>query len=492
MPLGWSTRCCASLAETARTRSVPGPVRSSTVRWNAPARPPGRPSPDRGPAPAPDREEGRPPRCRPNGMRRGSLEGRGWARWHGRRSSSSPACRCRRRAGGNGRTRRPRTRARRWCCAASARAACRRPSKRIGERLGGAKAGVAVDPRLFRLFGVERVPAVVVVPGGGPGRSPVPPCAEPGLRGATPAPAHDRIAGNIGLAAALEAVAGRRRRSAATSPGVICNGLRGEERPMTDAIRCCPAIASRSFGGPRGAGHARLLTWTAMFVLVCLMLWVGLRHGGAKRRRIRRRRRVSSAMPATAAARDDRAGFLQRGRRAGLCGHEPARAQHRREPPPGRGPGADSPIRTIRAASAGRAVVEGVTLSQSRKGERRRRAIRWCTRSETVAASPQLPVHGADGLASGSDADCGADLRRCAGTAGPAGRCGTASARAAKPSDRKPTPGSSRPRHVSTWRWNLAARSSIATTCASSRASAGPATSSCSGSPTAARTQVCS
>ena len=72
--------------------------------------------------------------------------------------------------------------------------------KRIGERLGGHDAGVAVDPRLFRLFGVTRVPAVVVVPGG------VPPCANPGCAG-NPAPAHDRVTGNIGLAAALETVA---------------------------------------------------------------------------------------------------------------------------------------------------------------------------------------------------------------------------------------------------------------------------------------------
>ena len=73
-------------------------------------------------------------------------------------------------------------------------------AKRIGERLGGAEAGVAIDPRLFRLFGIERVPAVVVVPGG------VPPC---GSRGCAddPAPPHDRIGGNIGLVAALEAVA---------------------------------------------------------------------------------------------------------------------------------------------------------------------------------------------------------------------------------------------------------------------------------------------
>ena len=73
-------------------------------------------------------------------------------------------------------------------------------AKRIGERLGGAEAGVAIDPRLFRLFGVTRVPAVVVVPGG------VPPCRSRGCAD-DPAPAHDLVTGNIGLAAALEAVA---------------------------------------------------------------------------------------------------------------------------------------------------------------------------------------------------------------------------------------------------------------------------------------------
>ena len=72
--------------------------------------------------------------------------------------------------------------------------------KAVGDRLGGHDAGVAIDPRLFRLFGVTRVPAVVVVPGG------VPPCESRGCSH-DPAPPHDRIAGNIGLAAALEAIA---------------------------------------------------------------------------------------------------------------------------------------------------------------------------------------------------------------------------------------------------------------------------------------------
>ncbi|MDD9993391.1 MAG: TrbC family F-type conjugative pilus assembly protein, partial [Rhodospirillales bacterium] len=73
-------------------------------------------------------------------------------------------------------------------------------AKAVGVRLGGIDTGVAIDPRLFRLFGIERVPAVVVVPGG------VPPCESRGCSG-DPAPPHDLVAGNIGLIAALEAVA---------------------------------------------------------------------------------------------------------------------------------------------------------------------------------------------------------------------------------------------------------------------------------------------
>lgn len=70
----------------------------------------------------------------------------------------------------------------------------------VGRRLGGHPAGVAVDPRLFRLFGVERVPVVVAVPGG------VPACASRGCAHDAPPP-FDSVGGNIGLGAALEAIA---------------------------------------------------------------------------------------------------------------------------------------------------------------------------------------------------------------------------------------------------------------------------------------------
>ena len=71
---------------------------------------------------------------------------------------------------------------------------------RLAERMEADGAGAVIDPRLFRLFGIASVPAVVVVPGG------VPPCLSRGCAW-DPAPPHDRIAGNIGLDAALEAVA---------------------------------------------------------------------------------------------------------------------------------------------------------------------------------------------------------------------------------------------------------------------------------------------
>ena len=70
----------------------------------------------------------------------------------------------------------------------------------VRRRLAGHEAGVAVDPRLFTLFRVERVPAVAVVPGG------VPPCETRGCADDAPPP-FDAVRGNIGLAAALEAVA---------------------------------------------------------------------------------------------------------------------------------------------------------------------------------------------------------------------------------------------------------------------------------------------
>ena len=68
--------------------------------------------------------------------------------------------------------------------------------KRIGLYLDRGS-GAAIDPRLFRLFDITVIPAVAVVPGG------VPPCESRSCF----ADPHDRIAGNVGLEAALETIA---------------------------------------------------------------------------------------------------------------------------------------------------------------------------------------------------------------------------------------------------------------------------------------------
>ena len=72
--------------------------------------------------------------------------------------------------------------------------------RRLRARLPEGGAGVAIDPALFRRFRIDAIPAVAVVPGG------VAPCRRRGCADDAPPP-HDRIAGNIGLVAALEAVA---------------------------------------------------------------------------------------------------------------------------------------------------------------------------------------------------------------------------------------------------------------------------------------------
>ena len=71
-------------------------------------------------------------------------------------------------------------------------------ARRMTARHAGA--GAAVDPRLFRLFGIALVPAVAVVPGG------VPPCRSAGCSADAPPP-FDVVAGNVGLENALEIVA---------------------------------------------------------------------------------------------------------------------------------------------------------------------------------------------------------------------------------------------------------------------------------------------
>ena len=148
--------------------------------------------------------------------------------------------------------------------------------------------------------------------------------------------------------------------------------------------------------------------------------------------------------------------------------------------------GRGSPIRTIPAARPG-ARWSGARPSGPRAPSRR--AIRWWL-APKASRRRHIPRRTARMAWPRAAPRIAARTFRTRTTAGPAAPCGTASAPAARPSDPRPTPASSRPRRGSTWRWSWAARSSTGTICASSPASAEPATSSCSGSPTAARTRA--
>jgi len=154
----------------------------------------------------------------------------------------------------------------------------------------------------------------------------------------------------------------------------------------------------------RGTRIVRLLTWTAMFALVCLMLWV-----------------VSGI---AAKAEDPGAAARAIGNAGNAAAGTIARDASNAAEVPGYA-GTNLPERSIGASrlqdegrarladpddpggKAGRAVVRGTT---SRPAASVMATDPVVTRAETVAASPQSSAHGADGLASGSTADCGADL----------------------------------------------------------------------------------
>ena len=155
----------------------------------------------------------------------------------------------------------------------------------------------------------------------------------------------------------------------------------------------------------RGTRVVRLLTWTAMFVLVCLMLWL-----------------VSGMV---ARAEDPKAAARAIGSAGNAAARAVARDSFRAAEVPGYA-GTNLPERSIGASrlqdegqarladpddpggAAGRAVIRGATSRPPASVPASDPVVR---RSETVAASPQSSVHGADGLASGSATDCGADLR---------------------------------------------------------------------------------
>ena len=155
----------------------------------------------------------------------------------------------------------------------------------------------------------------------------------------------------------------------------------------------------------RGTRVIRLMTWTAMFVLVCLMLWLvsGMVAKAEDPKAAARAIGQDGAAAAGAIARD-----------ASKAGDVPGYA------------GTDVPERSLTASgmedaararladpndpggAAGRVVVEGTT---NRAAANVPAGDAVVVRSEGIAASPHSPAHQADGIASGSATACGAGLQ---------------------------------------------------------------------------------
>ena len=154
----------------------------------------------------------------------------------------------------------------------------------------------------------------------------------------------------------------------------------------------------------RATRIVRLLTWTAMFALVCLMLWVvsGMAAQAGDPRDAARAIGNAGAAAAGAIARDSSnaanvpgyAGTDLPERNIGAGSLEDAARARLADP--------DDP-----GGAAGRAVIEGVTARPERPVAATDPAV---ARGKGIAADPEAPVHGADGLASGSATDCGAEL----------------------------------------------------------------------------------
>ena len=155
----------------------------------------------------------------------------------------------------------------------------------------------------------------------------------------------------------------------------------------------------------RGTRIVRLLTWAAMFVLVCLMLWVvsGMAARAGDPKAEARAIGNAGAAAAGAIARD----ATSAGKVPGYAGTDvPERnltASGMEDAARARLADRDDP-----GGAAGRAVVRGTT---SRPAANVPAGDPMVRRSETVAASPHSSVHRADGLASGGAADCNAGLR---------------------------------------------------------------------------------
>jgi len=161
----------------------------------------------------------------------------------------------------------------------------------------------------------------------------------------------------------------------------------------------------------------RLLAWTAMFGACCLMLWIlaGQAAHAEDPRAAAREIGHAGTAAAGAIARDasqaaDVPGYAgtnlpERGLTDGTMAAEAQRRLADRDDP---------------GAKAGRAVIEGTAVRPAAPIPADDPGI---ARARAVEAAPELPVHQADGLASGGVADCQAGVA----DAGRGGACGSIS-----------------------------------------------------------------
>ncbi len=174
---------------------------------------------------------------------------------------------------------------------------------------------------------------------------------------------------------------------------------------MTDMTKPTHSRASRiDVAIERTIGFVRFLAWTAMLVLWCVLLWMFLAD-------------ASWAEDPKAAARAiGQAGTAAAGAIARDGSSAAAVPGYAGTNPPERGIGANDLEDAARArladpddpgGAAGRSMIEGMT---ARPPASVTASDPMVQRSETIAASPRSSAHGADDLASGGVADCGAGV----------------------------------------------------------------------------------
>ena len=175
----------------------------------------------------------------------------------------------------------------------------------------------------------------------------------------------------------------------------------------------------------RTIGFVRLLAWTALLVLWCVLLWMLL----AGPSRAEDPGSLSGANPKAAARAIGQAGTAAAGaiaRDAASAGKVPGYAGTN---PPERNIGASDMEDAARVrladpddpgGAAGRSVIDGVTVRPNVPVTAGDPGV---ARGKAVAADPEAPAHGAGGIASGGVADCTAQV----GDAESGGACGAVS-----------------------------------------------------------------